>query len=123
MLLTDSDGSWTAAEAPLPANAQAPSEEGTELSGVSCPSASQCVAGGWYKNTAGALDAVLLTDSGGSWTTAQAPLPADADTDVTAPSGAYVWGVSCPSVSQCVAIGQYYLTDNEYSGLLLTGAG
>jgi hypothetical protein len=127
LLLTDSGGSWTAAQAPLPANAETTannSGSGAYPFGVSCSSASQCVAVGYYEDTASYWDGLVLTDSGGSWTAAQAPVPANADINASySKTNALVTGVSCPSASQCVAVGYYPLTPNENGGLLLTGAG
>ena len=110
-------GGWTAAEAPLPGNAR--SNTGIELSGVSCPAASQCVAVGNYAPADGG-DGLLLTGSGDSWTTVQPPLPANAE---DGGANAEVRGVSCPSVSQCVAAGEYYDSAGVAQGLLLTGSG
>ena len=108
---------WTAAEAPLPADAQ--SDTGEELSGVSCPSASQCVAVGNYDVADQGGFGLLLTDSGGSWTAAQAPLPANADSGA---ANATLSAVSCPAVSQCVAVGTYDDTAGVAQGLVVTSS-
>ena len=118
LLLTGTDGSWTAAGAPLPAHA-ASGGASVGLSGVSCPSVSQCVAVGEYNDTAGVGQGLVVTDSGGSWTAEEAPLPANAGVR----SGMYeaqLSGVSCPSVSQCVAVGEYNDSQGGLHGLLLT---
>ena len=72
--------------------------------GDSCGSASQCIAVG---------GAQVLTDSGGSWTAAEAPLPAGA-------SDGGLMGVACVSASQCVAVGGYSDASGAEEGLLLT---
>jgi hypothetical protein len=77
--------------------------------GVSCVSASQCVGVGYGSDAPGATDELLLTDSGGSWTGALAPVP-----DNAASATVELTGISCGSASQCVATG--YATD----GLILT---
>ena len=59
MVLTDSAGSWTAAEAPLPANASAGGSNGLES--VSCSSASQCVAVGDCADASGRFENLVLT--------------------------------------------------------------
>jgi hypothetical protein len=100
-LLTDSGGSWTAIQAPLPANAA----EFSLIDGfkVSCPAAFQCVAAGNYTDTSGAVQGLLLTDSGGSWTAQEAPLPiASANPQVN------MGGVSCWAAEQCIATGAYF---------------
>ena len=53
LLVTGSGTSWTAAEAPLPANAAA--DPGAGLGSVACPSASSCVAAGVYTDSSGNL--------------------------------------------------------------------
>jgi hypothetical protein len=110
LLLTDSNGSWTAAEAPLLAGT-----DGTvELNGVSCVSASHCVATG-YADVSGVPKGLLLTDSGGSWTAAEAPLPANASN-----AGGGLMGDSCASASQCAAVGSYSDASGAEDGLVLT---
>lgn len=113
-LLTDSGGSWTAAVAPVPDNAASAT---VELTGISCGSASQCVASGYTPY--GAPDGLLLTGSDGSWTAAEAPLPANAS---TSPASHFVMGVSCVSASRCVAVGSYSYSDTSEAtdGLILT---
>jgi hypothetical protein len=114
MLLTRSDGSWTGAEAPVPADAT-----GASLSAVSCPSASFCVAVGNYSDTSGGNDTMLLTRSDGSWTVANAPLPADS----ASPANASLDAVSCPSASFCIAGGNYVDRSGGQDPLLLTWSG
>jgi len=118
LLLTGSGSSWTATEAPLPSNAA--SSPDASVSGVSCPSASQCVAVGYYQDTSGDTQGLLLTWSGSSWTAVEAPLPSNAEQDN---ESAGVYGVSCPSASQCVAVGEYQDASGNDQGLLLTGSG
>lgn len=114
LLLTDSGGSWTGALAPVPDNASGAT---VELTGISCGSASQCVATGYTPY--GAQDGLLLTGSNGSWTAAEAPLPANA---TTSPSSHFVMGVSCVSATHCVAVGSYSYSDTSEvtDGLILT---
>ncbi len=105
LILTRSGTSWTAAEAPVPADALTTgTEAGAGLQGISCSAASQCVAVGWYEVAPDGGGGLLLTDSGGTWTAAEAPVPGNAASE----SGdADLDGVSCPSASQCVAVGSY----------------
>ena len=116
LLVTGSGTSWTATEAPLPANAAA--DPMAELSSVACPSASSCVAAGGYSDSSGDGQALLLTGSGTSWTATEAPLPASA-----ANPGGGLGSVVCPSVSSCVAVGGYNDASGEEHALLLTGSG
>ena len=67
------------------------------LSGVACPSASECTAVGGTSNTNGgpASGAIIATTDGGTTWRGQ-----------TIPSGvAYLRGVACPSTSGCTAVG------------------
>ena len=116
LLVTGSGTSWTAAEAPLPANAAADPDAG--LGSVACPSASTCVAAGTYEISSG-QEVVLVTGSGTSWTAAEAPLPANA----AASGGATLDSETCPSASSCVAAGFYADSSGNWRGLLVTGSG
>lgn len=111
-------GSWTGIKAPVPANANSNNAH-VNVRAVSCPSSSECVAVGYYTDNSGGGQGLLWTLSGGSWTDAQAPVPADA---VSAPYGVELLGVSCPSTSHCVAVGTY-LNPSGYQGLVLTWSG
>ena len=62
LLVTGSGTSWTAAEAPLPANAAADPVAG--LGSVACPSASSCVTAGVYDDSSGNRQGLLVTGSG-----------------------------------------------------------
>jgi len=116
-LVTLSGTSWTSAAARLPANAAA--KPTVKLTGVSCASASSCVAVGTYVDKFGADRGLLLTRSGAGWAATQAPLPANA----AANPHASLNGVSCPSVSSCVAVGSYADKSSIVWGLLLTRSG
>ena len=115
--MTGSGTSWTAAEAPLPANAAA--SGGAFLGSVACPSASTCVAGGFYTDSSGNEQGLLITGSGTSWTAAEAPLPANAAAD----PDAGLDSETCPSASTCVAAGTYEDSSGNEQGLLITGSG
>jgi hypothetical protein len=124
LLETMSNGTWTAAKAPLPAGAAANPKTlfaaGGQTNLLSCSSASFCVAAGDYTDTSGRSDGVLETLSSGTWTATKAPLPANA----SASSSAAILGLSCPSASRCLATGIY--TDssgNDGQGMLETWSG
>lgn len=123
MLLTLSNGSWAAKQAPVPPNAASGKVSawgGWNNGYISCPSSSFCVAAGNYTDTSGNSDGMLLTLSGGSWTAEQAPLPANA---VSAPNATWLAGVSCVSASFCDAGGVYTASDGGEHNLLLTWRG
>ena len=99
MLLAWSGTKWTAARAPLPANANA--SPNAQINGMSCPSVSWCTAVGDYGSggNLGYEYGLLLRWSGGKWTPAAAPVPAGAV------PGDSLFAVSCPSTSRCFAGG------------------
>ncbi len=84
LILTGYGSSWTATQAPLPANAN--TDPRVAISALSCSSASACTAVGTYD---GAQQGLLLTGSGTTWTATEAPLPAgtQAGADLSAPHG------------------------------------
>jgi hypothetical protein len=67
------------------------------LSAVSCPSVTKCVAVGSYLDSSGDPDAGPLVEvsNGSGWTVQSTPKV----------SGGGLMGVSCPSTSECVAVG------------------
>jgi hypothetical protein len=71
------------------------------LQGVSCTSASSCVAVGW---TEGALGVIW---NGSTWTSQHLPLPPGTQDNDGQPNA-----VSCPAADSCIAVGDYYSPDN-----------
>lgn len=94
------DGQWTASELPLPRDAK--NDPGATLTAVSCSGASMCVAIGSYRG-GGALQPLLATWNGSSWSASSPRLPADAAKPTIAPLTA----VSCGGTQSCVAVGAY----------------
>jgi hypothetical protein len=118
LIETLSSGTWTATEAPLPANATR-YPGGPTLYALACPSAHFCTAVGNY--FAGRHDGLGLIDtlSGGTWTATSAPLPANA----VALNGSWALDtVACSAAHSCVAGGAYN-TSNAFEGLLETLSG
>jgi len=78
LIETLSDGTWSAIQAPLPTNA----EYGVALDAVVCPSVGFCVAVGSYQSDetgpdgSDSYEGLIETLSGGTWTAAEAPVPA-----------------------------------------------
>jgi len=70
---------------------------------VACPSAGNCTAVGQFQDTIGITHAQALNLSGSTWTTTQIAAPNDAP-DYTVSD---LNGVSCVSVGNCVAVGDY----------------
>jgi hypothetical protein len=120
LLLTQTAGTWASGvEAPLPANAGA-YQQGVYLYDVSCAAAGNCTAVGYYTDSAGHSQGLLLTQTSGTWATGvEAPLPANAG-----PSPVYspmsLTSVSCASAGNCTAVGYYTDSAGHSQGLLLT---
>jgi hypothetical protein len=85
---------WSIAPTPNPSGAQA-----SFLSAVSCPTAGQCTAVGYYA-TSDVTDTLAETWSSKGWSISKTP---------NAPGSGYttLTGVSCPAVNKCVAVGGY----------------
>jgi len=93
----------------------------TQLDGVSCTSAGNCVAVGQFVDTSPARRAMIDTEVNGTWTSSVvAPLPTNADRN----PWAGLFGVRCFSGGNCVAVGVYQgpyggqgLIDTETGGV------
>jgi len=118
LVLTMRGSSWTAAGAPLPADA--PADPYIYILGLACRSARACVATGYYgdaSSPAAGNEGLLLTRRGSSWTATTAPLPGGISAAYTS-----VWAVACPPGAGCTAVGSYLTPPgtSDSGGLLLT---
>lgn len=115
LLLTQSGGSWTTSELPAPANAG----WFADPYAISCASDTSCTATGYYLDSSGNQQGLLLTQSSSGWSATEAPLPANAaaNPNVTLSS------IACPSTATCVAAGTYTDSSGSTQGLLLTWSG
>jgi len=126
-LLTGGHGtSWLVASAPLPAGAAADQNApGAGLASVACPSVSSCVAAGQYTDTAGDARLLLLSWRNGTWTARSGPLPANHRTVGAQAQGSLgppaFTAVTCPTTSDCLAVGSYPTVRAGMAGLLETG--
>ena len=117
LIETLSNGTWTAAAAPLGGLSPAPATDPNfSLTGLSCPAAGSCVAVGTYNASSG-MDGAIETLSNGTWTAATAPL--GGLSTATTPWSA-LNGLSCPAAGSCVAGGEYQDSSNAYQGLIET---
>ena len=99
----------TGVKAALPANAA--SNSNARLTSVSCASAGNCTAVGFYNDSSGNTQGLMLSESSGKWGTGvEAALPANAD----AHPEVILFSVSCASAGSCAAIGKYF--DTSYHG-------
>ena len=116
LIETWSAGSWTSQTAPLTnLSPLAASDPMVTLTGLSCPSATSCVAVGSYSGTR--QDALIETLTGQTWTSSNAPLTG-LNPDTIPDS--MLLGLSCATSSSCVAVGQYQDITNAYQGLIET---
>lgn len=114
LLLGEVGGKWSDTEAPLPAG-----QNGVgDVSAVSCSSAGNCAAAGWYYTATGSTG-VVLTEVKGVWKAITAPLPPNA---ALSQSGRVI-DLSCLPTGSCIAAGYYDAVVSNASvpqGILLT---
>ena len=104
MVATEAAGTWgQATGVTLPAGASM--VQNAFLDGVACASAGNCVAVGSYPDATAGNEAMVATETGGTWAPA---------TELVLPSGAAasaqnaeLTSVSCASAGNCVAVGDY----------------
>jgi hypothetical protein len=89
-----------------------PGAQGSELTGVSCSSASRCSAVGWYTAKSGSTRTLAEHWNGTAWATQATPNPAP---DISAQFD----GVSCSSASACTAVGWYITPTSGVTGSLV----
>jgi hypothetical protein len=123
---TLSHGAWTASALPLPAGAAADQKwsqyQTTTISGLGCAPAGSCVATADYLTKANEFAPLIETPSGGTWTAASAPLPADAAPGTGQVNSAYLYTVTCPAAGHCLAVGSYPAADGTFEGMIETTA-
>jgi len=107
---TLSGATWTATEAPVPADGS-----GVELGNVACGSASFCVIAGSFLDSTGNRQPLIESLSDGTWTAQEVPVPANAESD---PYGS-LYAASCISAQDCVSVGTY-VASNFQQGLIET---
>jgi uncharacterized protein YjbI with pentapeptide repeats len=117
LILRRSAGKWTTVNVSLPKGAATNPQ--ADITGISCPLASQCVASGNYTDSRGDQRGLLLILSGGTWTAVKAPLPATAGSN----PGTTLNAVSCAAAHDCVVAGGYENTAGQDVGVLLFWSG
>ncbi len=113
---SDSSGSWvfTPSVASLPSGAAG--SPVASLSSVSCGASGECAAVGTYADSSHHQQGLLLTETGSVWLQGvRVQLPADAATN----PDASLSSVSCSSVGNCDAVGEYDSGAGQ-EGLMLT---
>ena len=82
------------------------------VSSISCPDPDDCVAVGSYVDANYSPQALIMTYTSGTWTSIEAPLPANA-TSPGSGTGTVLDAIDCPRSDYCVAAGRY--TDPSFT--------
>jgi hypothetical protein len=125
---TLSAGTWSWAASTAPTGGLSPASTATPdviARGISCGSGSLCVGVGFYASTTGHNNGFIETgtESQGSWSWAAITAP----TTGTSPAGSASYNntlqaASCPSATECVAVGTYADANQDIDGLFESGA-
>ncbi len=119
LILRQGKSGWTATTSPLPKNPGNLSQ--SYLSSIACPSATTCVATGYYfHGSQGPAESLILTWSAGEWKALEAPLPKNAK--ATAGQESQLGSVSCVDSSECTAVGEYFDSAGNEEGLVVSDA-
>jgi len=108
VILNESSGKWT-----VPVTLKTPSDvakgTGVTVYGLSCGAVGNCAAVGSYNDRAGSVQSFVADEVHGKWSAAtKAKLPANA---AKGGQNALLRSVSCPSLANCAAVGNYQ--DND----------
>ncbi len=91
--------------------------DGASAGSVSCASAGNCLAGGYFLNRSGHEQGFVVSQRNGAW--GQATGVPGPDTD-NADGNAQVVSVSCASAGSCVAVGTYQLRHGQEEGFIVS---
>ncbi len=116
LVFNEASGVWlTGTAATLPANAYA-GDANSYLTSVSCASAGNCSAVGYYTDGSSNQQGLLLSETAGLWGTGMgAALPANAAGNPRV----YLESVSCAAVGNCSAVGYYTDIAGTQQGLII----
>ncbi|MFL5844008.1 MAG: hypothetical protein ACJ762_04875 [Solirubrobacteraceae bacterium] len=120
LLVTRTATGWGRPVTPrLPADA-GPGTEAT-VSAVSCGGVGSCSAVGYYTDTAGLHQGLLLDEHAGRWARGtKIELPQDVVFDSDKRFGVALYSVSCSAPGYCSATGIYPMGDRDRGGLLIS---
>lgn len=122
LIETLSGTTWTPVSVPLPSGAGRNNQ--AELNGVACPVAGGCIAVGANRDIASngtfvSSQPLIAMQIGGTWKSAEAPLPPDA---ATRAQQAYLEFVACTGLGTCTVVGVYTDKSGNQQGLVETVA-
>lgn len=105
MTVAESGGAWQqASKLALPGNAEA-KEQYASIESIACPSAGSCIAAGYYKESEGQYQAMIASQSAGTWEAAQeVTLPPTAAAN---PQEAWLSSISCATATSCSSVGVF----------------
>lgn len=115
-IVTESHGTWGLAREPaLPVNSAASSD--FQLNAMACTGPGSCVVIGDYKDSSGGFQAMVVTESKGTWKRAtELTMPANARSDPEA----FFLTVSCARTGSCVAGGDYTDKSGDHQAAAVT---
>ncbi len=104
-VVSETGGTWRKAEE-VPGTATLNSRGGAEITSVSCASAGNCGAGGYYTGGVG-QEAMVVSETGGTWRKAEEVPGTASDNNPAGGDAPEVFSVSCASPGNCSAGGEY----------------
>jgi hypothetical protein len=113
-LVTGGGASWTATQAPVPADAA--TNPNLSLNSATCQA--QCVMTGTYNDSSNTEQGILITGSGSTWTATKAPMPTGA-----MPGNDFLGSVTCDPQLACLVTGYYTDSSHNTQGWLISGTG
>jgi hypothetical protein len=113
----ENHGTWkNAVTLTLPSGAREAGKNGGVVS-ISCPRVGNCRAGAAYLDGTGVYQALVVTETNGTWQRGTKVVLPGAATSVGVDGGVYA--VVCVSTNACTAIGSYLSTSTIYQGFIL----
>jgi hypothetical protein len=117
-VVSEANGTWGAAEE-VPGTVALNHGRNAAITSVSCASAGDCSAGGYYNNRFGRHQAFVVSQAGGTWGAAE-EVPGTAAVNV---DGAQITSVSCAAAGNCGAGGFYTDGSNNEHTFVVSQAG
>src|SRR6266702_3317069 len=103
-VVSDVNGTWRTARE-VPGTADLNQDGGAGVNSVSCGSAGNCTAGGWYADDSGHQQVFVVSQVNGTWHTA---IEVPGTASLNQGGSAWIYSVSCASAGNCSAGGSYF---------------